>query len=73
MITIYYILVFAAGVTLGAYVTYKFRKPTNQYNGSVKIKQKGQNNELTTEVKSYIATTKPKQFRKDRRIIKKES
>lgn len=46
MTTIYFILTFASGVSLGSYLTYKFRRPTtvNEYSGTVKNKVRGRNN-----------------------------
>lgn len=71
MTTLYYILTFAAGMALTRILSYYFTKPTNQYNGKLKITQKGRNNELSVDVKAYINSTKPRQFRKDKRELKK--
>lgn len=60
MTTITYIIAFSLGVTLGSYLTYKFRKPTtvNEYNGNNKFKVRGrsntQNNDNRAEINSEM-------------------
>ncbi len=56
MTTALYIFTFALGVTLGAYITYKFRKPTtvNEYSGTVKNKVRGRGNSQTNDNRAEI-------------------
>jgi len=72
MTTFLYILTYALGIATMRILSYYFSKPTNQYLGKVKIRQKGENNHMSVEIETYINGTSKRQFRKDKRRIKKE-
>lgn len=74
MQTFLYILTFALGVSLGTYLTFRFRKPTtsNTYKGKVKTKIVGNNNNVSTKFEWLKVTenTKGSEFRELRRGLK---